>query len=277
MTGLRTIAAYVPDADRAERVFLVAAELAAQQNAHLDGYYVMPPEVTVPTFALGRQFVTAGRAALNDQAEKVKAHFDAAGSALQVNKTWRVLEAGQHSIPQALTSTLRTADLVVLSQRDPEWSDSLLLEHPEDIVMLSGRPVLMIPNSGRFERIGRRIVVAWNDRREAARAVFDALPMLKAADEVRLVWVNPDKSKKVDLPTADIAEALARHGVQCTGAVAYGMEQSVGDTLLNECSDAAADLLVMGAYGHARLREFVFGGATRHILKTMTIPVMLSH
>lgn len=277
MTGLKTIAAYVPDAARAERVFVVAAQIAAQQNAHLTGYYVMPPEVTVPTFALGRQFVTAGRAALVDEAGKVKAHFDAAGSALQVNKTWRLLEAGHHSIPQALTSNLRTADLVVLAQRDPEWADSLLLEHPEDIVMLSGRPVLMIPNAGQFNRIGRRVVVAWNDRREAARAVFDALPILQAADEVRLVWVNPEQGKAVDLPTADIAEALARHGVRCTGAVAYGKEQAVGDTLLNECSDTGADLLVMGAYGHARLREFVFGGATRHILKTMTIPVMLSH
>ena len=279
MSGYKTIAAYVPDAARAERVFSVASALASQHGAHLSGYFVMPPELVTSVFGVGRQLIAAGRNALREQGQAVAERFEAAGATRQIRKDWRLVDAGRQTVPQTLAAHLRHADLVVVSQRSAEWEDSMLLEFPEEIALQSGRPTLVVPNVGTFGTVGRRVVVAWNDRREAARAVFDALPVLEAADEVKLVWVNPDEEEKFqgDLPTADIAQALARHGVKCTSSVAYGTDQSVGDILLNECSDYGADLLVMGAYGHARLREFVVGGATRQILKTMTIPVMLSH
>ena len=137
----------------------------------------------------------------------------------------------------------------------------------------------MIPNVGHFPRVGSRVLVAWNDRREASRATFDALPFLQAARDVRMLWVNPEAEMddKGDVPCADIAASLARHGVKCTTAQSRGSDLGVADELLNRAADYGSDLLVMGAYGHRRFREFVFGSATRCILQHMTVPVLMSH
>jgi nucleotide-binding universal stress UspA family protein len=112
-----------------------------------------------------------------------------------------------------------------------------------------------------------------------ARAVFDALPLLQRAKEVRVIWVNPQSEGELvqDIPAADICTALARHGVKCEATQAVQPRTNVGQTLLAQAKDCAADLLVMGCYGHSRLREFVLGGASEHILRHMSIPVLMAH
>jgi nucleotide-binding universal stress UspA family protein len=123
------------------------------------------------------------------------------------------------------------------------------------------------------------VLVAWNARREAARAVFDALPLLQRAKEVKVVWVNPQSEGELarDVPAADICTALARHGVKCEATQAVQPHSNVGRTLLMQAKDYGADLLVMGCYGHSRLREFVLGGASEYVLRHMTVPVLMSH
>jgi nucleotide-binding universal stress UspA family protein len=145
--------------------------------------------------------------------------------------------------------------------------------------MEAGRPVLIVPNAGVHSRVGERALVAWNGRREAARAVFDALPILRGASDVKVVWVNPqsERERAEDIPAADICTALARHGVKCEATEQVAPRGGVGETLLARAREMGADLLVMGCYGHARLREFVFGGASRHVLGHMPIPVLMSH
>jgi nucleotide-binding universal stress UspA family protein len=136
-----------------------------------------------------------------------------------------------------------------------------------------------VPRSEIRGEIGERVLVAWNARREAARAVFDALPILQRAKEVKVVWVNPQSEHETaqDIPAADICAALARHGVACEATEQLRPRVNVGETLLACAKDFAADLMVMGCYGHTRLREFVFGGASRQVLKNMSIPVLMSH
>ena len=123
------------------------------------------------------------------------------------------------------------------------------------------------------------MLVAWNSRREAARAVFDALPILQCANEVKVVWVYPQSEYDLVqyVPTADICTALARYGVKCQATAQLRPRASVGETLLACAEDMSADLMVMGCYGHTRLREFVFGGASRHVLAHMSLPVLMSH
>jgi nucleotide-binding universal stress UspA family protein len=173
----------------------------------------------------------------------------------------------------------RSADLVIAAKSDPEFEDSMMLDFPETLATDSGRPTLIVPRSAEGRPIGRRITVAWNGRREAARATFDALPLLETADDVRLLWVNPEDDPRGagDLPTIEIAATLARHGIKCEAAQSRSTDLKVGDEILARLADHASDLLVMGAYGHTRMREFIFGGTTRHILKHMTVPVLLSH
>ena len=173
----------------------------------------------------------------------------------------------------------RTVDLIVVSQADEDWPSSVMLDATERIIMESGRPVLVIPNNGRQLTRLTRAVVGWNGRREATRAVFDALPFLKQVDEVKVLCVNPQEEggMEEDLPGAEICSALSRHGVRCEATEVARPRIGVGETLLSRFKEFDADLLVMGAYGHSRFREFVLGGASRHVLQHMMVPVLMSH
>src|SRR6267142_2077463 len=147
------------------------------------------------------------------------------------------------------------------------------------LVMSIGRPVLYVPFAGRFEDCGKRVLVPWNASREAARAVKDALPLLRAAEETEVVTFEPEKVFLDDdaLPDPDMGAYLARHGAKVTLANQPTSIDDVGALILSRAADNASDLIVMGAYGHSRLREMVLGGATREIFKAMTVPTLMSH
>jgi len=132
-----------------------------------------------------------------------------------------------------------------------------------------------VPRAGQFERIERHALIAWNGSREAARAVRDALPLLKLARKVTVLAVEPQSNGHA--PGADLALHLARHGVtvDLDQDTAPGMDAA--DILLSRASDLSSDLIVMGAYGHARMRETILGGVTRSMLAAMTAPVLMSH
>jgi nucleotide-binding universal stress UspA family protein len=170
----------------------------------------------------------------------------------------------------------RYADLLVLSQDDPESDNAGLLEA---VVFDSGRPVLAIPFAGNFKSVGKRVLVGWNASREASRALHDALPLISKAETVTVFLANPKHGLDGhgEEPGADIARHLARHGMKAEVAKAIADDVPDSALLLNHASDMGADLLVMGAYGHSRLREFILGGMTRSLLREMTVPVLLSH
>jgi nucleotide-binding universal stress UspA family protein len=185
---------------------------------------------------------------------------------------WRQLD-GQAD--RAVVAHARHADLTIVGQRSDDASEdsNRLLEA---LIMESGRPVLAVPAYGKVERFGHHVLCAWNGTREAARAVADALPLLCQAEKVTILSIDPDQSA-ARLPGADIALHLARHGVAAEASTTFSGGLGVGDALLARASDLGADLIVMGAYGHSRAREAVFGGATRSLLDTMTVPVLMSH
>jgi nucleotide-binding universal stress UspA family protein len=175
----------------------------------------------------------------------------------------------------------RRADLVVISQPDPDDEDDYGMGFAEAAFMGCGRPTLIIPYIGvRGAMPPQRVLVAWDGSQEATRAIHDALPLLvKAERGASLVVVDPGRlSGRIgDQPGAGMAAHLARHGAKVEVATLHGEDLSVADVLLDRVSDDGADLIVMGAYGHARLRELVLGGTTRKILHHMTVPVLLSH
>jgi nucleotide-binding universal stress UspA family protein len=149
----------------------------------------------------------------------------------------------------------------------------------ENLLIYSGRPVLVVPYIGTGERIGRTVTVAWDAGREAARAVADAMPLLERAEKVHVLVVDPRPSADGhgEEPGADLALHLARHGVKAEVNRTEANDIGTGDVILSWLSDADSDLLVMGAYAHSRLRELVLGGVTRRILDGMTVPVLMSH
>ncbi|WP_096704382.1 universal stress protein [Magnetospirillum sp. 15-1] len=164
----------------------------------------------------------------------------------------------------------RYADLTIVGQAPSGASD-----HITETLMSVGRPLLAVPRHGRFPSVGRRVLVAWNASREATRAVFDSLPLLEGATNVTVMTMDAEDDDRV--PGADIGLTLARHGIKVDVVRSTLGDIDAGNALLSRAADQGADLLVMGAFGHSPLREKMLGGATRHILDHMTVPVLLSH
>ncbi|MGN5480865.1 universal stress protein [Cupriavidus basilensis] len=148
----------------------------------------------------------------------------------------------------------------------------------EALILESGRPVLVVPQTGQFPTAGARAIIAWNGSREAARALHDALPWIAGASAC-IVCARTDKDPRPDAtPVVHATRVLERHGVRVqVETCSSGSDVSVGELLLSRAADFGADLIVMGAYGHGRMMELVLGGVTRALLSTMTVPVLFSH
>ncbi len=172
----------------------------------------------------------------------------------------------------------RCSDLVVVGQTDVDApTEGAALDLPQQVLLHAGPPVLVVPYAGSFPGLGRRVLVAWKDTREAARALRDALPILRGAERVLLVEVGAVQPMPDARNTLDAAGAWLRaHGVAFDAhrEIEIG---DVGEQLLSRASDFGATLIVSGGYGHSRLREWVMGGVTRHLLEHMTVPTLLAH
>lgn len=203
-------------------------------------------------------------------AEEAEKSFREAAQKAKVEAEWRVVEGDWLEVALAHG---RTADVVVLAQDDP---DEPAARELESFVLALGRPALVTPYVGAERAVGGKAVVAWNDSREAARAVHDALPFLRRASAAVVVAVDP--SPATEASAERLVAHLARHGVTASfRRLAAGGGVDVGAVLLNCLADESAELLVMGAYGHSRMRELVLGGATRTVFRQMTAPVLMSH
>ena len=259
-----------------------AAALAERFSAHLIGLYPLPTPEAPRHFgyydpALLDPFFTELRETSRSTAVKMREAFDHATGLRGLSAEWREIPEGLDADP-ALHA--RYADLVILGQLDPDRTETELIRpRPEQVALASGRPVLIVPYAGHFDDVGRRVLVAWSATREAARAVSDAMPLLMSAELVTVLTIDPSEGPHAhgELPGADIALHLARHGVkaQIERTVSAGLP--VGEVLLSRAADLGVDLIAMGAYGHSRMREMLLGGATRSVLRSMTVPVLMSH
>lgn len=220
-------------------------------------------------------------AALGPVAREIEAAFRQRAAEAEVTARWVALMTVNDTelVKRLLFAALHT-DLVVLGQYRPgEATASVPPDLVTQIALNGGRPVLCIPSVGHFESIGRRVMVAWNVSREATRAVHDALPFLRRAEQVRLVAVNPDFSREAygEAPFASIERHLAAHAVAPQCESLWVEDGDLTDRLLSRIADESIDLLVMGAHGHYGFPFLQRGDTTREILGSMTVPVLLSH
>jgi nucleotide-binding universal stress UspA family protein len=170
----------------------------------------------------------------------------------------------------------RRFDMLVVGQAEADKNlfDELIVEAA---LFDSGRPVIVVPYIHKCGLKLERVLVCWDGSRPAARAVGDAMPLLERARSIEMIVVTLEPMKSDEVPGADLAQTLARHGldVELRRIGAGGVD--VASIILNHASDTSADFIVMGAYGHSRFREFVLGGTTRSMLKQMTVPTLMSH
>jgi nucleotide-binding universal stress UspA family protein len=272
-----TILVHVDDSARAAERIRLAGQLALRAGGHLIGaaptgvsrflYHSMPPDKDDPTLALHLDM-------LREQARVALAGFSAQCDAGRVPSfEARVID---DEAAAGICLVGRAADLVVIGQADLA----------PQVIVGAGRPVLLVPSSGQAPSVGRRILLAWDGGREAARALQLALPLLRDADQVSIAVfeVAAAEHAVADALAADPRPWLARHGVTATLAVhavdhqrRMNRRHEVGERLLSLAAEASADLLVMGAYGHSRFRESLLGGVTKTVLEAMTLPVLMAH
>jgi len=274
----KTILVHLDSGKRVAERVAIAKQLADTFDAHLTGLFALSTP-RIPSYALAEAGPVVVEAETRYRAEATRAAETAFTAATAHQSRSVEFRASRRDALAAVLLSARYADLVVAGQLEPEGRSGVDDSFAEELVLGAGRPVLFVPYAGRFKEVGRRVLVAWNAGREAARAVSDALPLLGRAGMVQIVAFDPLKgdADHGDLPGADIALVLARHGVKVSVAQQHSDEVDVGNQILSRAADMQADLIVMGAYGHSRLRELVLGGVTRTLLDTMTVPVLMSH
>jgi len=255
-----------------------AVSVAAAFDAHVLGVvFAYAPTIrrSVAHTAAAR-LIEEQRQTSEAAAQAAAARFDAAARRAGVSAASHVFIATLPGAPDIFGPLARRFDLSVVGQPEPNKVA------PEDLIIEaalfdSGRPVIVVPYIHKAPFKLDRVLVAWDGSRTAARALGDAMPFITRAAAVDVVVVTTEPVKSDEIPGADVAEMLARHGVVVELRRIGAAGISVADTILNYASDSAADLIVMGGYGRSRLREFVLGGTTRAMLTSMTTPVLLSH
>jgi nucleotide-binding universal stress UspA family protein len=269
---------HLPAAPMVERVMDVAMPLARRFDAHLTGFHVVPPLVIYasPMDGIPPEIYAAQEVELEAEADRVRGAFHAR-LGTHPGK-WLVVSARAESAVGSAIDICRTAELVITPQFDPSRGGPHVYL-PQDLIMESGRPVLVVPSAGRFEDVGRQVVIAWNNSRESARAAIDALAVMGGGARVTILQIAEDGAlSDATLASGErLALALTRHGMEVEVQTADSGDATVGEVILSRAVDREADLIVMGCYGHSRVGEFVFGGATHTLLHHMTVPVLMSH
>lgn len=258
-----------------------AVRLARQFEAHLVGLaptgLVSLPVITDPSGSLGNLAELAWNS-LREDADKAAAAFGDACRSAGLSSFEAVVDEADRV--RSLVRHAHCSDLCIVAQANLQGPGRRKAEHEvEQMVLQSARPTLLLPDAGSFGQIGNTVLVAWDDSREAARAISDALPMLRRAATVQVInWIESqaDDEAQQDKRLQALQRWLMWQGVTAEVRTERS-EIAVADALLSRAADMQADLIVMGAYGHSRWAERVLGGATRGLLASMTVPVLMSH
>jgi nucleotide-binding universal stress UspA family protein len=255
-----------------------AISVATAFGAHLaaigfDYAPVLPPVDTVS--AVPADILDAEREENRKAATDAIARFEEAARRAAISMESRLVEASVSGATKVLGAIARTFDLSVVGQAEPSsFRDNLMIE---GALFDSGRPVLVVPYIQRTGLKLDRIMVCWDRSRNAARAINDAMPFLKRGKTIDVVTIGAGKDTPGEIKGADIAQHLARHGLNVELRRINAGDVDVANVILSDAADRDTDLIVMGGYGHSRLREFILGGATRGILSSMTVPTLMSH
>lgn len=251
----------------------LADNCGAQLSAALCQVHIADVSNALADRLLGMSDIIAGENSKSRQnAKNLLAEFASLQGAAKGGSQF-LIECGLQSAPEGLLVRARTYDLTIV----PAYGQADLVPTAEGLVFSSGRPVLLLPQPRGVPRRLERIVVGWDGSRPCSRALADALPLLAAASFIRLVAIVGEKPLESGSTLSDARRHLLAHGVECETREADAGGSDAGTALMVYARDNEADLLVMGAFGHSRARQFVLGGATRSVLANPRLPVLLSH
>lgn len=276
--SIKNIIVHIDHSEACKHRINAAIEISRQHDARLSTLFVVP-DYFVPSYVeaqISADVITQ----INDQAlERAREAMSAVEK--QITDTGLAVDSyiEDGNLISILNDYARYTDLLILGQSQPEDPDNLSEALADHLVIEGGAPCLVIPYIGARQTLAKRILVAWNESRESARALKDALPLLKQADQVTVLLIKSKSHNEEHTATQKrvMLGYLADHDINAEVSICIDNHLDPGDTIVAEAIDNDNDLIVMGAYGHSRLREIVLGGATRHLLKQMTVPILLSH
>lgn len=260
----------------------VAARIGKAQGSAVTALYVVTPSLLELPFPpeVGPEIAASLRDLDNERRAGVRKAFDQSLAGQALNVGWA--EGRGASVFAAFARQALFADLLVLGQHDPSGvsQDGVPPDFVEDVMASSGKPALVLPYAGLPATVGETIVIAWKPTREAARAVAAAAPLLQRARRVHILsWSAGDADQEdasISGEQLTLNDYLKRLGVEATWHLGGQEPSQMGELLLSRAFDLEADLLVMGCYGHSRAREWVLGGTSRTVLKSMTLPVLMA-
>jgi nucleotide-binding universal stress UspA family protein len=278
--SIKTILVYLPSEKNAAAVLEPTLKLAASRSAHVIGFHLtadlpvygefpaeVSEEVIVRLQNVGKEAAAAAKRAFEEYVQKSS-----------VTHEWRRFTASYAAGADLIAQQGRAADLIVCGKPSDDVPDAWS-SFSETAIMRSGRPVLILPGPKPQKTIGEHVIIAWNDTREAARAVNDSLDLIKAASSVRAVTFIEKETQRAAAEAlgADLIANLARHGAGASLDVSYAANGSAGEAILARLLEEGCDLLIMGGYSHSRFREMIFGGVSRDILRDTSAPTLVSH
>jgi nucleotide-binding universal stress UspA family protein len=274
---MKDLLAYASPANQRLHSLEYAISLASKLQAHLEGVtFSFLPEFAGLYATMPDEFFTKIQTQSERDAASAQRNFLRSAGDAKIHHGVRNYTATSADAERIFGRVARCFDLAIVPQTDPD-NDAFFNPSFEDTMFLSGRPTLFVPAIHTGPAALDRILLCWNGDRWAARAAADALPLMKLARSVDVLQIELGKDGAPECPASEVIRHLKRHGIAAEPHAFTRDDHNVGAAILSFAADCGATLIVMGGYGHARAREFFFGGATREILKTMTVPVLLSH
>ncbi|MBC8445457.1 MAG: universal stress protein [Rhodospirillaceae bacterium] len=282
LTKMKDILVHLDDSEVCSHRIRTAISLATKHDAHVHGI-ALKIKSTISAYigeALPKGFKEAQRKAVEESARKAIEIFEVAANEAGISFDTGTIEKSAAKAPGALAFHARHSDLTILGQTDNDKEGaSFNTALMEAALFESGRPIYLVPYVGKKIQPVKTAVVAWDGGAKAARSVNDSIPLLQDREEVIILVINAEDRQGAHGkdPGADIAAHLAQYGINARIERETVRDIDVDKAILNFLAESGADLLVMGAYGHSRLREKAFGGVTQNILKEMTAPVLMSN
>jgi len=251
--------------------------LATRFKAHVKGIYVIPAVQIfgAEAYAFSTTVFDGNNLFFKDREAKVREQFEHAMKSEGLTFDFQSVNSDFPDIASAIMDEARAVDLVVMASMVKKSDDPVEDDLVERVAIGCGRPVLVVPAMGKSNLSFDDVIIGWDGGREAARAVFDALPLLVKSRLCHVCTVNAPADATV--PGAVLAESLDRHGIKVETMKLVSAKTNAGEALLRAADEMGSGLIVMGCYGHSRFTEMVFGGTTRHVLSHIERPILLSH
>lgn len=260
-------------------VVTAAREMAAAHDARLIGVYAGVP-FDMPAYVIAQlppEVIERHQAHVRESVNETAAAFEAACKADGISCEFREGD-WREPIEEVICTHVRYADMAIIAQPNEE-TGARSRDIADNVVLRAAAPVMLVPHTLASGGFGKRVLVAWDGSAQASRAVRDALPVLEKADFVKVLCVDPVPgiAGLGDMPGADLAHFLATHGVTAEAAKTSSAGVGVGNAILNNVADMGADMIVSGCYGHSRIGELIMGGVTDTLMRSMTVPTLVSH